>query len=272
VGWDVLYDEIELSLDTLRTVWFRENLGDMHTTLVDTAYWLNEDDRRDALGSTSGELAKRGLLAGRDLLPDFRETLEVLARPTVEFYGWLATAEEQHTVLVAAYGRDAVLVTRQGSRVRLGPARPDGLVETLVGQLPPTPAAKGRSVNLPESGVRALAAVRGDAPAGQARPLRPDAYAGFGRASEAEDAQELLEVLEQPRTAAGELYVAVRTPTGERRRCRHHLNYVDTEQGRWMTQLSGDRPGDGWLVAAPASRQLLISKLQEMRKQLQTWE
>jgi hypothetical protein len=264
----MLFEEIQLSLDTLRTVWQKENLGDLHTTLVGTAYWLDEAERREALGRASAELAHLGLLNGPHLAPDFHETLTVLARPATEFYGWLATPEEQHTALVAASGQEALLVVRRDEQLTLTPIRPGGLAETMVAQLPPVPPARGRAVNLPEQGVRAIAAARGDAPIGQAQPVPDAAFDVFGRESMAEDAKELLAVLEQPRTGAGELYAAVRTPTGERRRCRNHLNYVDTEQGRWITQVSGDRPGSGWLVATPASRQLLVSKLQEMHAEL----
>jgi hypothetical protein len=44
--------------------------------------------------------------------------------------------------------------------------------------------------------------------------------------------------------------------------------FVDTQRGRWMTQVSSGRPGERWIVSAPASRQLLLSKLNEMRNNL----
>jgi hypothetical protein len=81
----------------------------------------------------------------------------------------------------------------------------------------------------------------------------------------AEDARDLVTAMDQPRSGGGELYVAARVRSGERRRCENPLVYVDTQQGRWMTQLSSGRPGERWIVSAPASRQLLLSKLNEMR-------
>jgi hypothetical protein len=62
--------------------------------------------------------------------------------------------------------------------------------------------------------------------------------------------------------------VAARARSGERRRCQNPLIYVDTQQGRWMTQLSNGAVGERWIVSAPASRQLLIGKLNEMRSAL----
>lgn len=264
----MLYHEVTLSLDTLATVWRKENFGDLHNTLVDAVYWHDDRGQREALGKAAEELAHHGLLGGNQLNTAFRDTLEVVAHPTVEFFGWLTTQDSECAVLVAANGQEAVVAVREGKQVRLHPAHPDGLAEALVARLPPTPPARGRAVNLPEAGVRELLAHRGDAPPGLGKPLPSSAYRVFSRASEVEDATELMAALDQPRIGAGELYVAARVGNGVRRRCQHQINYVDTAAGRWMTQLSGDQPGQRWLVAAPASRQLLISKLREMLNQL----
>ena len=155
MGQNVLYQQVTLSLDTLSTVWRRENLGEPHNTLVDVPAWRDEAAERETLSSATAELAQRGLLVGRDLHPDLRTTLTVLARPSIEYYGWIAYTEDDHAVslavLVAATGADAVLVVRDGDQVHIGPTRADGMAETLVGHLPSVPAARGRSVNLPEA-------------------------------------------------------------------------------------------------------------------------
>lgn len=265
----MLYQQVTLSLETLTTVWQRENLGELHNVLVDVPVWRDEEAERQALADATGELDRRGLLAGRDLHPDLRETLRVAARPGMECYGWIAYADGERdvniAVLVAAVGQDAALVVRDGDQVHLGPARSDGMAETLVGHLPAVPAARGRSVNLPEAEVRQLVADRMHAAPGAMRPLPAEAFDIFPRASMAEDARDLLTALDQPRTGGGELYVAARTRGGERRRCENPLIYVDTQHGRWMTQLSGGAVGERWIVSAPAGRQLLLAKLNEMR-------
>lgn len=268
----MLYQQVTLSLDTLATVWLRENLGELHNVLVDTPVWRDEEDSRAALHSATGELAQRGLLAGRDLHPDLRETLNLLSRPSMEYYGWISYNDDDRlvniAVLIAAIGNDAVLVVRDGRTVHLSPSRSEGMAETLVGHLPALQPARGRSVNLPEAEVRQLVSDRmHDAP-GTTKPLPADAFNIFERASMAEDARDLLAAMDQPRTGGGELYVAARTRSGERHRCENPVVYVDTPQGRWMTQLSGGRPGERWIVSAPASRQLLLSKLSEMRNNL----
>jgi hypothetical protein len=268
----VLYQQVTLTLDTLATVWQRENLGELHNTLVDVPAWRDDSAAHEALSSATAELAQRGLLVGRDLHADLRATLNLMARPSSEYFGWIAYTEDDRSVslavLVAAIGQDAVLVVRDGQQVHIGPTRSEGMTETLVGHLPALPAARGRSVNLPEAEVRALVADRmHDAP-GAGKPLPAEAFNIFGRASMAEDARDLLTAMDQPRTGGGELYVAARSRSGERRRCENPLVYVDTQQGRWMTQLTSGRPGERWIVSAPASRQLLLSKLNEMRNNI----
>jgi hypothetical protein len=269
----VLYQQVTLTLDTLAMVWQRENLGELHNTLVDVPAWRDEAAEREALGGATGELAQRGLLVGRDLHADLRDTLNLLARPSMEYYGWIAYTDEERgsvsiAVLVAAIGTDAVLVVRDGQQVHIGPTRSEGMGETLIGYLPSVPAARGRSVNLPETEVRALLADRmHDAP-GTGKPMPADAFKIFARPSMAEDARDLMTAMDQPRTGGGELYVAARGRSGERRRCENPVVYVDTQQGRWMTQLSSGRPGERWIVSAPASRQLLLSKLNEMRNNI----
>jgi hypothetical protein len=265
----VLYQQVTLSLETLATVWQRENLGELHNVLVDVPVWRDDDAARGALNDATGELAQRGLLAGRDLHPDLRSALELLARPGTEYYGWISYKEGDQdvniAVLVAAIGNEAILVVRDGQTVHLGPSRAEGMAETLLGHLPSVPAARGRSVNLPEAELRQLVADRMHAAPGASKPLPAEAFDIFPRASMAEDARDLVTAMDQPRTGGGELYVAGRVRSGERRRCDNPVVYVDTLHGRWMTQLSSGRPGERWIVSAPASRQLLMSKLNEMR-------
>jgi len=232
----VLYQQVTLTLDTLATVWQRENLGELHNTLVDVPQWRDEAAEREALHSATGELTQRGLLVGRDLHADLRDTLNLLARPSMEYYGWIAYTEDDRSVslavLVAATGQDAVLVVRDGRQVHIGPTRSEGMAETLIGHLPAVPAARGRSMNLPEAEVRQLVADRMQAAPGTSKPLPADAFSIFDRASMAEDARDLMTALDQPRTGGGELYVAARTRSGERRRC-------ETRWSTWTWRRAG---------------------------------
>ncbi|HEY4023005.1 MAG TPA: ESX secretion-associated protein EspG [Pseudonocardiaceae bacterium] len=274
-GWiSVLYNPITLALDTITTVWRRENLGEPHNIFVDTQFWLDEEGERQALQRAGDDMAMHGVLMGRDLSPDFREALEILARPNVEYFGWIGVrsteerGESNIAVLAASVGQDGVLAIRDGDQATIGPCSADGLAETLVDKLPNVAAGRGRAVNLPEREMRQLRARRGNGAPGEVPGLPPEAFNVFPRQSMAEDARDLFTVLELPRSGGGELYAAARSRGGERRRCPHPLVYMDTDQGRWITQLSGDQPGERWMVAAPASRSLLISKLHEMRERI----
>ena len=270
----MLYNPITLALDTISTVWRRENLGEPHNIFVDTQYWLDEEGERQALQRAGDDMAMHGVLMGRDLAPDFRDTLQILARPNVEYFGWITVrptderGESNLAVLAASVGQDGVLAVRDGDQVSIGPCSADGLAEALVDKMPNVPAGRGRAVNLPEREMRQLRAKRGNGAPGEAPGLPVDAFNVFARQSMAEDARDLFTVLELPRSGGGELYAAARARSGERRRGPHPLVYMDTEQGRWITQLSGDQPGERWMVAAPANRSLLISKLHEMRSRI----
>ena len=270
----MLYNPITLALDTITTVWRRENLGEPHNIFVDTQFWLDEEGERQALQRAGDDMAMHGVLMGRDLSPDFRAALEILARPSVEYFGWIGMRSTQErgesniAVLAASVGQDGVLAIRDGDQATIGPCSADGLAEALVDKLPNVPAGRGRAVNLPERRCASSRARRGNGAPGEVPELPPEAFNVFPRQSMAEDARDLFTVLELPRSGGGELYAAARSRGGERRRCPHPLVYMDTEQGRWITQLSGDQPGERWMVAAPASRSLLISKLHEMRERI----
>jgi len=273
-GWNsVLYDQVTLALDTISTVWRRENLGEPHNVFVDTRYWLDEEGERQALQSAGDDMAMHGLLmaatcrpiSGRPWRsgPAERGVLR-LDRGGAE----RRTRGQQHRGAGRVGRQDGVLAIRDGDQVTLGPCSADGLAETLVDRMPNVPAGHGRSVNLPEREMRQLRARRGKGAPGETSTLSAEAFNVFPRQSMAEDARDLFTVLELPRSGGGELYAAARARSGERRRYAHPLVYMDTEQGRWITQLSGDQPGERWMVAAPAGRSLLISKLHEMRSHI----
>src|SRR3954462_9497572 len=63
------------------------------------------------------ELAAAGL-GGRDALYDFLDTLALVQRASVEFYGWVSSHDEDFALLTAASGPRAVAVVRTGDRVR----------------------------------------------------------------------------------------------------------------------------------------------------------
>ncbi|HWE89240.1 MAG TPA: ESX secretion-associated protein EspG [Pseudonocardiaceae bacterium] len=280
-----------VSLDTLAAVWRRENLGELHNVLVDTAYWMNDDEQRQSFQRAVDELNERGLVNQGSLDANFLDALRLVGRPSVEYYGWIAakngagknSAGQNHSagdgdspdedrdiaVLVAGRGQDeGVLLIRDHHEVHLQSVGAEGLMGALIGQLPQVQAGRGRGVNLPEQEVRQLAAKFPAAPLGEIKPPPASEFDVFGRATMAEDARDWFAVMALPRTGGGQLYVAARNQYGERKRCAHPLTYVDTQQGRWIMQTTGDKPGDRWITSAPANRQMLLARLEEMRSRL----
>lgn len=63
------------------------------------------------------ELGDAGL-GGRHALADFVDTVAIVQRAAVEYYGWVSSGDDSHALLTASSGRRAVAVIRVGERVR----------------------------------------------------------------------------------------------------------------------------------------------------------
>jgi hypothetical protein len=258
----IVAESVELPLEVLGAALRWDNAGEPHTTLAQTAVWRDEQGWREVDARAQAVLAERGLVVSGGPRPEFRAAVRVLGRPEVECYGWITTPEGERGVLAAAARGDAVLAVRDRTqdRVRLDSIRPEGLAEALVAQLPAVPAGHGRSLNVPEAAME-------DRPTGR-RPGRgeDDGWDGLAGPSSRErhpDAVGLRELLNLPRTGAGQLYVARRDALGRRRRAEQPVTYLDTANGRWLVQLRRNPTGENWIIAAPATPQLLISRLHE---------
>ena len=219
----------EVDLDLLVAALQREGVEKPHTILATTAHWLDDDARR--------RIDER-------LTADVQAASKILARPTAECYGWVSTPETSQAILAAARGSEAVLATRTGSTVRLEPIDPDGLIDAVVAQLPNTPPADGRSLNIPATDLEPPQGVLDERPSTDVRMLRT--------------------LMARPRTASGQLHVATRDRLNRRRRTPNPLSYLDVREGRWMTRATAD----GWVHATPATARLIATTLGRMRRQL----
>lgn len=252
----MLRDRIEVSNDVMKAFWRWENQDAMHVTLVSTVEWMDDDGRREADRRALDELATLGLLAhGGAVHPELRATIQALTRPDVEFYGWVGTQQHMVGVLVAARGGEAVLAVAQGGTVALSPARPDGLAETMIAQLPPLAAAQGRSVSAAQSDLT-----------GGGRQQWDEGFSGFGQSQESPDVRMLKALMAQSPMGTGKLHVAMRDSSGRRVVSPSSLSYLDLPEGRWMVQVTPDGSGQNWVIAAPGTPQLLVSKLYEMAR------
>ncbi|MFI9388624.1 ESX secretion-associated protein EspG [Kutzneria sp. NPDC052558] len=260
----MLRDRVELPADVLTTVLRWEGIDRPHTVLAVTALWMDDDTRREVDRKVLAELANRGLADGRGVDAGFRATMGAIARPAVEFYGWISTGPDMTGVLAVASGSEAVLIIRHDETVTLYAARPDSLAEAVVAQLPAVPPAHGRSLNVPETDLSG------------ARPAQDsdEGFAGFGsQTGPSTDVKLFNTLMNEPRTATSQLYVAVRDGLGRRVRATHNLSVIDvapgrSAEGRWMTQEATNGAGGNWVYAAPANPQALTAKLYEMVRAL----
>lgn len=261
----MLHQPVSVSAEALDAAVRWENLTGVNIALAVAARWRNPDEQREHDNEMRAEFGRRGLGGPRGLDPEFRETVRALARPAYEFSGFLATPDRSIGVVTAAAGREGVLALRDKDIVTLHSIRPDTLAEVLIAQLPRVPAAHGRSFNLAEADITPQTA-------SSSRSREEDTFGGLSagspRADAARDAQLLTKVLSQPRIGGGELHAALRDRSGRSRAAAYPLTYFDTPDGRWLQQITANRTGQRWVVAAPATPDLLVTKLYEMQQTL----
>jgi ESX secretion-associated protein EspG len=251
--------------------------------LTDVTYaltWMSEgfDAQHEALfvpldTSDATRLAQATVRAGQELSqvglfdpargvvhPDLLDTFRALAKPVVEFFGWIGDRQRPQPVsaLATATGTGGVLAVLNGTTLGLYPVRLDALADALVGQLPAAPAGHGQSIAVPAS------EVDGAAP----RSGGDEEFSVFAGQQRNPAVQHLTRLVGQPRTCGAQLYVAVRDGLGRRHRCPFPLNVIDTDAGRWFVQRQYNAGGQVWLTAAPATPQVLATKLYEMHRAL----
>jgi hypothetical protein len=228
----VLHTAAAVRLDVLRRVLRTRGHGDPHLTLADGAVWSDPATDRAADDEAWRAFTRAGLADGDDEL----DWLALLARPQVEYYGWITEGPTTTAVLAAATGANAIVANRSGNGVYLAPADANRLADAVVAYLPPARPGRGRSINVPRTDLAAAA--------------------GFA------------ELAALDRTGAGEFHVAVRDrTTGRRACCPHPIGYQDTVAGRWLVQIVPGHDQD-WVTATPATQDLLRTRLRAAHQAL----
>ncbi|WP_415830372.1 ESX secretion-associated protein EspG [Kibdelosporangium persicum] len=129
---------------------------------------------------------------------DVVESLSVVCRAGVEYYGWIAShGTGRLGVLAAATGREAILAVRDRDEVWLRRAQPKKLAEALVAQLPEVHPGAGTPVSVPVDELRAAAAWQEQKPGAVSVQPVPRA-----------DLRQVLRVIALPTSGSGELWVA----------------------------------------------------------------
>ena len=163
------------------------------------------------------EFMRLGLLDNRGRVDvEVAASLAVLCRAGAEFYGWINEGDKTKGVLAGAIGREAMLAVRDGDMVTVTQIRPETLPMALVSQTPDVAPSRGEAVNVLRSDMLASAGGRQRTAAGVGmRPAPPEVRI-------------VQQIMAQPTTGGGELYVAVRDRVGRRKSVPDPLRYADT--------------------------------------------
>jgi hypothetical protein len=253
----VLEKPLTLHVEALSRLVRMENLGELHVTLKPQATWRRKSDQHALETEARNEFMRLGYLDSRGRVDvDLAASLAVLCRAGAEFYGWINEGEHTKGVLAGAIGREAVLAIRDDVTVTVTQIRPETLPIALVSQTPEVAPSRGEAVNVLRSEM--LASVGG----------RQRTAAGVGMRPAPPEVRIVQQIMAQPTTGGGELFVAVRDRMGRRQPVRDPLRYADTVTGRWLNHTTTAGDGEQRVLVAPATRADLAARLQEMHRNL----
>jgi hypothetical protein len=243
----------EISVFPLLSMIQKENLGEPHALFAGGERYVSPRFADEAARVLQQELKDAGLGERRDYL-DFVDTVNVVQRATVEYYGWVTSVDETYAVLVASFGRQAVLLTRTGETVRFERCDADRTVEELVWRLPEVAVGRGDTISVSHNDFHAPQRAAGSVMRRSAS-TRPDS------------ARRLDALLKAQRHAVTKLYVAKRDADGVRQRSEQWLTVLDLVEGRWALSVVQSRR-EKWINAAPGTPQVIGERLGELARSI----
>ena len=264
LGESVLDRQVTITTATLINL-IRRRGGEPHTVLSETPTWYSEEAQRAEDERVNAELAKAGLFGPRGMHPGFVATIEAIARPQLEYYGWIDGGFQgkpvSYRLLAGSAGGEAFVLAKHEE---LDVARAGVHAARRVARRLPRPD--------PEAGARARDAARGaEEPARGDRPRRrrrPYAVLRNDRPAEgSQEVEELRRILALRRMGSGSLYVAARSRTGAWHRIERPVNYIDTSEGRWLTEEVPGR-GESRIAFTPADQRVLADRLRSAQARL----
>jgi hypothetical protein len=260
----VLDRQVTLSTGTLINL-IRRRGGEPHTVLSERPTWYSEEAQRAEDERVNAELARAGLFGPRGMHPGFVATVEAIARPQLEYYGWVDGGFQgkpvSYRLLAGSAGGEAFVLAKHEELdvVVIESTRPGELLDDFLGQIPKLAPGRGTPLAVPKSQIEGTA--RRDDGAGFA-VLRNDRPA-----EGSQDVEELRRILALRRMGSGSLYVAARTRTGARHRIERPVNYIDTSEGRWLTEEIPGR-GENRIAFTPADQRVLADRLRSAQGRL----
>lgn len=261
----MLDKQVTISTGTLITL-IRRRGGEPHTVLSETPTWYSEEAQRSEDERTNEELTSQGLFGARGLHPGFKATLEAIIRPTLEYYGWVDGGFEgkslSFTLLAGSAGGEGFVLARHSEHegIALASVRPDEVLTEFLNQIPKLAPGRGRPIAVPKSQI--------DGTRSSTAQEEGFEVLRSGRQSVgSQEADELRRILALRRLGSGSLYVAARGRSGARQRIERPVNYIDTTEGRWLTE---EVPGSGEprIAFTPADQHVLAERLRSAQGRL----
>lgn len=261
----VLAKQVTVSTGTLINL-IRRREGETHTVLAETPMFYDDTAQREEDERVNAELSRHGLTGPRGLDAGLRATLDAVAHPQLEYYGWVDGGFEgqplRYTLLAGSAGREAFVLARNTEHegVVLMSVQPEELLEGFLTQIPKLAPGRGSPLTVPKSELKgSRSSTAGD-----------DGYAVLRSGHESagsREADEARRILKLRRLGGGSLYVAARSRGGSRQRIERPVNYIDTTEGRWLTE---EIPGSGepLIALTPADQGLLGERLQSAKGRL----
>ncbi|WP_020669131.1 ESX secretion-associated protein EspG [Amycolatopsis nigrescens] len=239
--------------------------GEPHNTLASTPTWYSAEASRELDEQVNAVLTEHGLLTARGMDRGLIATVEAIAKPELEYYGWFEgefpDAPANFTVYAGSAGGGAfVLLRTVGDEVVVvAPERPEELLRGFLNQLPKCRPGDGEP----------LAVGKTEFTTGRARPAE-DGFSvlqGAPQATGQPAGERIQRIMGAKRIGAGSLYVAARDRAGGRTRIQRPLNFIDTVEGRWLME---EVPGSGEpsIVFTPATAELLGDRLRNAQGKL----
>lgn len=260
----MLEQQVTLSSATVLSL-IRRRGAEPHNVLANGRTWHSDDTLGEQDRLAHAELDGTGLRARSGVDQGLLNTIDAVAHPTTEYYGWIAggyNGESLNYSVLAGLGAGEAFVLARNTdteAVVLVTVQPDKLLENFIAQLPALPPGKGQPLSAPQSEVTGEASEL-DVDAGSIMQTnRPNAGSG--------PATEIKRIIGLARLGGGTLYVATRNRAGTRQRVQRPVNYIDTEEGRWLTEKT---PGAGepLVVLTPATPQLFADRLKKAHSSL----
>ncbi|MEU6644934.1 ESX secretion-associated protein EspG [Saccharomonospora sp. NPDC046836] len=262
----MLDQQVTLTTGTLLNL-IRRRGAEPHTVLASAPIWEDDRAQRAAAERANQELQGYGLYARGGVHPGLQATVEAVARPALEYFAWINGGYDgqalNYTVLAGVAGNEAFVLARNTDHegVVLASLRPQELLENFVAQLPVLGPGRGQPLRVPKT------QVVGDRRRSDAYDEGGGVLRGGSPSAAAAEADELRRVLGLRRLGGGSLYVAARSRSGRRERVQRPLNYIDTSEGRWLTE---EVPGAGesMIACTPATPQLIADRLRTAQNRL----